>query len=171
MLQLYRVVQYTGVSRLASYGLRLTMEHVTASVASRCCCCIPVTGALSSSSTPDLSSATEGAKDAAESAKDAASDLKSKAKSALKGSSALPNSMATVADLNADVRGDALNYRDPAIATPQDKVTGVCWGGGCAGGTSAVLSMSAQHVSTADAGDPCSVWWLCGLLLQTCQLL
>jgi uncharacterized phage infection (PIP) family protein YhgE len=83
----------------------------------RLLCCVPAADALSSSSTPDLSSATEGAKDAA-------SDLKSKAKSALKGNSALPNSMATVADLNADVRGDALNYRDPAIATPQDKVTG-----------------------------------------------
>jgi hypothetical protein len=32
--------------------------------------------------------------------------------------------MAVVADLNADVRGDALNYRDPAIAVPQDKATG-----------------------------------------------
>jgi hypothetical protein len=30
-----------------------------------------------------------------------------------------------LADLNADVRGDALNYRDPAIAVPQDKATGM----------------------------------------------
>jgi ElaB/YqjD/DUF883 family membrane-anchored ribosome-binding protein len=73
--------------------------------------------ALSSSSTPDLSSA-------AESAKDAASDLKSKAKSVLKGNSALTNSSATVADLNADVRGEAQDYRDPAGAIQQDKAAG-----------------------------------------------
>jgi len=81
--------------------------------------------AVSSSSTPDLSSATE-------SAKDAASDLKSKAKSVLRGSSAVPNSTATLADLNADVRNEASDYRDPAIATPQDKLAGgvsVGWGG------------------------------------------
>lgn len=36
-----------------------------------------------------------------------------------------PAVLGDLADLNADVRGDALNYRDPAIATPQDKVTGV----------------------------------------------
>ncbi len=36
--------------------------------------------------------------------------------------SALPNSTATVADLNADVRNEASDYRDPAIAVPQDKV-------------------------------------------------
>ena len=37
--------------------------------------------------------------------------------------SALPNnSLATLADLNADVRNEADNYRDPAIAVPQDKV-------------------------------------------------
>ncbi len=75
-------------------------------------------------STPDLSSATEGAQDAASDIKGAASDLKAKAKGALSGLSALPSDIATVADLNADVRGDAYNYRDPAIATPQDKVTG-----------------------------------------------
>jgi len=73
--------------------------------------------AVSSSSTPDLSSATE-------SAKDTASDLKSKAKSVLRGSSAVPNSIATLADLNADVRNEASDYRDPAIATPQDKLAG-----------------------------------------------
>lgn len=55
------------------------------------CCCVPATDAASSSSTPDLSSATE-------SAKSAASDIKSKAKSTLKGNSALPNDMGTVAD-------------------------------------------------------------------------
>ena len=73
--------------------------------------------AVSSSSTPDLSSATE-------SAKGAASDLKAKAKSVLKGNSALPNSIATVADLNADVRGLSENYRDPAGAIQQDKAAG-----------------------------------------------
>jgi hypothetical protein len=80
----------------------------------------------SSLSSPDLSSATEGAKDAADSAADdikgAASDLKAKAKGALSGLSALPNNTATIADLNADVRYEASDYRDPAIATPQDKV-------------------------------------------------
>jgi len=73
--------------------------------------------AVSSSSTPDLSSATE-------SAKDAASDLKSKAKSVLRGSSAAPNSTATLADQNADVRGLSANYRDPAGAIQQDKAKG-----------------------------------------------
>ena len=77
--------------------------------------CFPPADALSSSSTPDLSSA-------AESAKDAASDLKSKAKSVLKGNSALFNSSATVADLNADVRGTSESYRDPAIDPIQDKI-------------------------------------------------
>jgi hypothetical protein len=57
------------------------------------------------------------------SAKDAATGLKAKAKAAIKGAtSAVPNSTATVADLNADVRNEASDYRDPAIATPQDKV-------------------------------------------------
>ena len=56
------------------------------------------------------------------SAKDAATGLKDKAKAAIKNAtSALPNSTATVADLNADVRNEASDYRDPAIATPQDK--------------------------------------------------
>jgi len=73
--------------------------------------------ALSSSSTPDLSSATEGAKDAA-------SDLKSKAKSVLRGSSAVPNSIATLADQNADVRNEASDYRDPAGAVQLDKASG-----------------------------------------------
>jgi hypothetical protein len=36
-----------------------------------------------------------------------------------------------LADLNADVRGDAMNYRDPAIATPQDKATGRAIRGCC----------------------------------------
>jgi hypothetical protein len=55
------------------------------------------------------------------SAKDAATGLKAKA--AIKdATSALPNTTATVADLNADVRNEASDYRDPAIATPQDKV-------------------------------------------------
>jgi len=78
----------------------------------------------SSISTPDLSSATEGAKDAADSAKGAASDLKSKAQSALSGLSAVPNSTATLADQNADVRGLSANYRDPAGAIQQDKAKG-----------------------------------------------
>jgi len=89
----------------------------------KCCvtlsCCLPwysvPTG--SSISTPDLSSATEGAKDAA-------SDLKSKAQSALSGLSAVPNSIATLADQNADVRGLSANYRDPAGAIQQDKAKG-----------------------------------------------
>ena len=82
----------------------------------------------SSLSSPDLSSATEGAKDAADSAADdikgAASDLKAKAKGALSGLSALPNNIATVADQNADVRGLAGKYRDPAGAIQQDKAAG-----------------------------------------------
>jgi hypothetical protein len=81
--------------------------------------------ALSSSSTPDLSSA-------AESAKDAASDLK--AKSVLKGNSALFNSSATVADLNADVRGTSESYRDPAIDPIQDKIQDKVSGEGTMGG-------------------------------------
>jgi hypothetical protein len=71
----------------------------------------------SSSSAPDLSSAAEGAKDAA-------SDIKDKAKSVLKGNSALINPTATLGDLNADVRGTADSYRDPAGAIQQDKAAG-----------------------------------------------
>jgi hypothetical protein len=78
----------------------------------------PPADALSSSSTSDLG---ESARDAA---KGAATDLKAKAKSVIKGNSALPNSTATVADLNADVRGLAENYRDPAGAIQQDKAAG-----------------------------------------------
>jgi hypothetical protein len=55
-------------------------------------------------------------------AKDAANDLKNKATSVLKGNSALPNSMAVVADLNADVRGLGDSYRDPATDKVQDKL-------------------------------------------------
>jgi hypothetical protein len=91
---------------------------VNAYITLLCSCCSPTADALSSSSTSDLG---ESAKDAA---KDAGSDLKAKAKSLIKGNSALPNSMAVVADLNADVRGEATNYRDPAIAVPQDKAAG-----------------------------------------------
>jgi hypothetical protein len=90
---------------------------VSPTISSWSATCFPA-DALSSSSTSDLG---ESAKDAA---KDAGSDLKAKVKSVIKGNSAVPNSTATVADLNADVRGDALNYRDPAIAVPQDKATG-----------------------------------------------
>ena len=68
------------------------------------------------------------------SAKDAASGIKDKIKGAIKdATSAVPNTTATVADLNADVRSDAYTYRDPAVATPQDNVTGMhtlmplCW--------------------------------------------
>lgn len=81
---------------------------------------IPTAGALGSSSTPDLSSA-------AESAKSAASGAAADAKGALSGFSALFNPTATLGDLNADVRNEASNYRDPAIAVPQDALTG---GGG-----------------------------------------
>ena len=52
--------------------------------------------------------------------KDAASDIKDKAKSVLKGSSALPNSIATLAVQNADVGCLAVVFRDPAFATHQD---------------------------------------------------
>ena len=38
--------------------------------------------------------------------------------------SALPNSLSTLADQNADVRGLAQNYRDPAGAIQQDQATG-----------------------------------------------
>ena len=61
-----------------------------------------------------------------ERAKEARKDLKSLSKGVLtltpKDQSALPNNTATIADLNADVRYEASDYRDPAIATPQDKV-------------------------------------------------
>lgn len=56
--------------------------------------------------------------------------------------SALPNSLATLADLNADVRYEASDYRDPAIATPQDKVQDKL-AGGC------VLEEVALHCHTA----------------------
>jgi hypothetical protein len=36
-----------------------------------------------------------------------------------------PPVLGEVADLNADVRNEASDYRDPAIATPQDKLAGV----------------------------------------------
>ncbi|WIA08457.1 hypothetical protein OEZ85_007894 [Tetradesmus obliquus] len=53
-------------------------------------------------------------------------------------SSALPsNPLAALADLNADVRDAADSYRDPAIATPQDKVAD---------------SLSSGSVSTPDLG-------------------
>jgi hypothetical protein len=42
------------------------------------------------------------------------------------------------ADLNADVRDTATDYRDPAIAVPQDKVAG-----GCA--TSGVFELDVEH--------------------------
>jgi hypothetical protein len=59
------------------------------------------------------------------SAKDAATGLKAKAKAAIKdATSAVPNTTATLADQNADVRGLAQNYRDPAGAIQQDKATG-----------------------------------------------
>jgi hypothetical protein len=74
---------------------------------------------------------------AAESAKDAAFDAAADAKSALRsGFSALPNSTATVADQNADVRGLAENYRDPAGAIQQDKA---------AGGSMRLLAICAVH--------------------------
>ena len=92
--------------------------------------------AVSSSSTPDLSSATE-------STKGAASDLKAKAKSVLKGNSGLPNSIGTVADLNANVRGTAESYSDPAIAPVQDKIQGELGSGGVWG----LSSMSSRVVS------------------------
>jgi hypothetical protein len=61
-------------------------------------------------------------------AKEARKDLKTLSKSVLSvkgGNSALPtNPLGVVADLNADVRGEAADYRDPAIATPQDKAAG-----------------------------------------------
>jgi hypothetical protein len=44
----------------------------------------------------------------------------------IKGNSALPNSIATVADRNADVRGEAQDYRDPAAAVQQDTAAGEC---------------------------------------------
>ena len=94
--------------------------------------------AVSSSSTPDLSSATE-------SAKGAASDLKAKAKSVLKGNSALPNSIATVADLNADVRGLSENYRDPAGAIQQDKAAGGVKVKACNHGTCTMLHLYLKY--------------------------
>jgi hypothetical protein len=79
-----------------------------------CCPATAAADALSSSSSEFGSSA-----------KDAASGLKAKAKSVIKGAtSAVPNTTATLGDLNADMRSDAYTYRDPAIATPQDKATG-----------------------------------------------
>ena len=61
--------------------------------------------------------------------KTALKDLKDKAKGAIKGnSSAAPatNTLATLADLNADVRDLASSYRDPAGALQQDKTKGEC---------------------------------------------
>jgi hypothetical protein len=75
--------------------------------------------AVSNSSTPSLSDAGDSLSSAADKAAD-------KAKSAFKGISSLPGQpLAELADLNADVRDAASDYRDPAIATPQDTVAGV----------------------------------------------
>ena len=55
----------------------------------------------------------------------AKSGLKRAEKKANKMFSAMPMpAVGELADLNADVRGDAANYRDPAIAVPQDKASG-----------------------------------------------
>jgi phage-related minor tail protein len=85
------------------------------------------------SSSPDLSSA-------AESAKDAAADAKSAVSS---GFSAVPNSTATVADQNADVRGLAENYRDPAGAIQQDKAASE-WVGAALGALCSAMAGSTR---------------------------
>jgi glycine cleavage system H lipoate-binding protein len=57
------------------------------------------------------------------------SGLKDAQKKATKAVSALPTpAVGDLADLNADVRNDATDYRDPAIAVPQDKVSGAVSG-------------------------------------------
>uniref|UniRef100_A0A383VN92 Uncharacterized protein n=1 Tax=Tetradesmus obliquus TaxID=3088 RepID=A0A383VN92_TETOB len=62
-------------------------------------------------------------------------------------SSALPsNPLAALADLNADVRDAADSYRDPAIATPQDKVADSLSSG----------SISTPDLGVSDAGDKLS---------------
>jgi hypothetical protein len=74
--------------------------------------------ALSGTSTPDLSSTGNKLSSAAE-------EAKAKAKSAFKGISSLSSHpLAELADLNADVRGAAGDYRDPAGAIQQDKAAG-----------------------------------------------
>ena len=118
---------------------------------------LPPTDALSSSASPNLG----------ESVKDAASDIKDKAKSVLKGSSALPNSIATLADQNADVRSLAEDYRDPAIATPQDKVTGA-EPQGCLG-----VETAARVVAVAGGDTGFNAWFnarqaTCGMIAWQC---
>jgi hypothetical protein len=57
-----------------------------------------------------------------------ASSLKAKAQAAINGAySAVSTTTATatVADLDADMRYDASGYADPGAATPQDKVSGM----------------------------------------------
>ncbi|KAF8072583.1 HOC1 [Scenedesmus sp. PABB004] len=81
-----------------------------------------VADALSGASTPDVGVDLGAAGDKLSGAAD---DAAAKAKSMFGSgsSSAAPvRPLATLADLNADVRGAAGDYRDPAIATPQDKV-------------------------------------------------
>lgn len=97
-----------------------------------CCCCCTHGNTLAPTTHTPHSTHTEAI--GTGSPKQALKDIKDKAKGAIKGNSSLatPNSLATVADLNADVRGAADNYRDPAIATPQDKA-GDKLEGGCAG--------------------------------------
>jgi hypothetical protein len=85
--------------------------------------CFP---AGSSLSRPGLLCAVEGAQDAADSAADdsrVSADIKSKG--TLRGQSALPDILATVADQNADLRSLTQNYRDPAGAIQQGKAAGV----------------------------------------------
>mgnify|MGYP001806932838 CR=1 FL=1 len=87
-------------------------KHNTNHTMCQCCCCCPFYTAdvLYSSSSKFGSSA-----------KDAATALKDTA--ALKGAaSPLPSTTSIAAGLSAAVRCEASNCRDPAIATPKDKV-------------------------------------------------
>jgi hypothetical protein len=100
-----------------SVGQLASASADTVSVCIGAAICSPA-DAVASTTTSDVG---ESAKDAA---KDAGSDLKAKAKSVIKGNSAILSNMAVVADLNSDVRGDANDYRDPAAAVQQDTAAG-----------------------------------------------
>ena len=63
-----------------------------------------------------------GSKDLGSSVKSGLKDVKNKATRAV---SELPTpAVGDLADLNDDVRDTATDYRDPAVAVPQDKVQG-----------------------------------------------
>jgi hypothetical protein len=79
------------------------------------------------------------------------SGLKKAQKKATKAVSGVPTrAVGDVADLNADVRNDATNYRDPAIAVPQDKVSGA---DATTGSKSSSLSEKIKDVARDNASN------------------